>query len=117
MRTINDGFLSEDTVEEVLDKLEMFHTLTALSSSGPAVDSKCSCESSFKDAICTHVLLLVLLCDSILKIPAQYLCTCIPARSKRGCPTMQCADPDDTAEQNEKAARMRYAGCILWIYC
>ena len=114
MRTINDGFSSEDTVEEALDKLEMFHTLTALSKPwSPAVHHKCSCESSFKDAICTHALLLALLCDSTLKIPAQYLCTGIPARRKRGRPTMQGGDVDDTAEQNEKAARVRYAGCIL----
>ena len=31
-----------------------------------------SCESCFKDSICTHALLLALLCYSTLKIPAQY---------------------------------------------
>ena len=63
MRAINDGFLSEDTVEEALDKLEMFHTPTATPTAfskpwGPEVHHKCSCESTFKDAICTHPLLL-----------------------------------------------------------
>ena len=73
MRTINYGFSSKDTVEEALDNLEMFHTLTALSKPwSPAVHHKCSCESSFKDANCTHA--LALLCKSTLKIPAQYLC-------------------------------------------
>ena len=52
MRTINNGFLSEDIVEEELDNLEIFCTLTALSKPlSPAVHHKCSCESCFKDAI------------------------------------------------------------------
>ena len=95
MRTINDGFQ---------DKLKIFHTLTAHSKPwSPAVHHKCSCESSFKDAICTYAILLALLCDSTLKIPTQYLCTGIPARRKRGRQAMQLWDPDDTAEQNEQA--------------
>ena len=39
----------------------------------------------------------------------------VAARRKRGSPAMQGWDAVDTVEQNEKAARVRYAGCILWI--
>ena len=35
-------------------------------------------------AICTHALLLAFLCYSTLEVPAQYLCTCIPASGQRG---------------------------------
>ena len=83
-------------ITELLDCLEGYHHVERLSRKWSDIQLyKCTCPTCHKYGVCEHALLVSMICDRNIKIPARYATTLVSLRRKRGRPKAGVRDQGD----------------------